>query len=503
MLVESIPAKNQIIKILRKGGYPTYARLLDLFDVYLTDDPEVIAYMIPNKAKVVFNKNLDTDQISLLCRHELLHEYLDHGEREKNYNKLHGIKINEITHNLENLAADWEISNKGYTEEDKKTARRIILGDKILQGLVTELDKPGWENLTFEEMYEKLLEEHKENISDLEDLMSMLSKLNKKDLEDLEDSTEEISGAMELGDDPENSKDASSVGEEDREEDKNLDKSKNKNDVSSKAKNIKDKAEDLDKEIEDIKDKISKDNKSDSIFDSPSEQDEKKKLADRVVKIKKELKDLQVGSDMIKEVELNKQKEKAAQKAKKINTYNTSPMTRFRNNLIHFIRNQVATHRGSTWSKFNKTYARTSLLKPGISSYASGNVPSINVYWDVSRSFDDPAKTAGARAAIALLKQYEKEGKIKINVYYHATTVSNTPEGAGISNNGGELLNHIEQTKPTNVIIISDDNIDYGVGRNSVTVPGAVWILFYKSVAGKFVKHIKGKSETKIYMIDY
>ena len=87
MTTESTAAKNQIIRVLRKDGYPTYARLLDMFDVYLTDDPNVVAYMIPDKAKVVFNSDLSIDQVSTFARHELLHEYLNHGEREKNYNK--------------------------------------------------------------------------------------------------------------------------------------------------------------------------------------------------------------------------------------------------------------------------------------------------------------------------------------------------------------------------------------------------------------------------------
>ena len=44
-LIKSDGAKKQLKKKLREQGYATYARLLDLFDVYLTDDPEHIAYM--------------------------------------------------------------------------------------------------------------------------------------------------------------------------------------------------------------------------------------------------------------------------------------------------------------------------------------------------------------------------------------------------------------------------------------------------------------------------
>lgn len=483
MTTESTAAKNQIVRVLRKDGYPTYARLLDMFDVYLTDDPNVVAYMISDKAKVVFNSELSIDQVSTFARHELLHEYLNHGEREKNYNKLHGIKINEITHNLENMAADWEISNKAYTAKDKIIMKNMILGDEVLQGLVTELDRPGWENLTFEEMYEKLLEENEQNKEDLKGLIAKLSKLNQKDLDDMQDDSEEISDEAE--------------SQESESEDSKEGKA---------AKDIKDKADELGKEIDDIKGEVSDSeekgkDKASNPLDSSSDQKAKEKLADRVAKIKKELRDLQAGTDMLKEVEIKKSKEAAAKKAKKIDTYNQSPMTKFRNDLVRFIRDQIATYRGSSWSKINKTYARSEIIRPGRTSYASGKVPSINVYWDVSGSFNDPGKTAGARAAIALLQQYVREGKLIINVYYFADRVSSTIEGAGGGTDGTPILEHINQTRPTNVIIISDSDIDNAKGY--VEVPGAVWMLFYESTAYEFIKHIKGKSETKVYEVTY
>ena len=82
-------AKNQIMDILNKQGYPSYARLLNLFDVYLTDDPEVIGYMIPGKARIVLNGGLNTDQVSTIVRHEILHEYLVHRQRSETFEKSH------------------------------------------------------------------------------------------------------------------------------------------------------------------------------------------------------------------------------------------------------------------------------------------------------------------------------------------------------------------------------------------------------------------------------
>ena len=126
-------AKNQILRTLRQEGYVTYAKLANLFDIYLTDDPEVVGYMIPGKAVIVLNQDLSIDQVSTLVRHEILHEFLTHNERSSiiNNNRLGN-------HELANIAADFEISNLGYTDRDKDNARAIEIGDRILHGLVTE-----------------------------------------------------------------------------------------------------------------------------------------------------------------------------------------------------------------------------------------------------------------------------------------------------------------------------------------------------------------------------
>lgn len=60
-----------------------------------------------------------------------------------------------------NIAGDYEISNRGYTDADKATVRAIMLNGQILQGLVTEDQHPDWVNLSLEEMYDKLTEKKK------------------------------------------------------------------------------------------------------------------------------------------------------------------------------------------------------------------------------------------------------------------------------------------------------------------------------------------------------
>ena len=59
---------------------------------------------------------------------------------------------------ISNVAEDMEISNRGYTNKDKQAVRHIMFGDEIVSGIVTEDMYPDWVDLTFEEMFDKLLE---------------------------------------------------------------------------------------------------------------------------------------------------------------------------------------------------------------------------------------------------------------------------------------------------------------------------------------------------------
>ena len=163
-------AKNEVLDILREEGYPTYARLLNMFDVNLTDDPGVIGFMEPAKGRIVLNRGLDIEQVSVIARHEILHEYLTHEMRllkhlaqsmDLDYDDLDDIKIKDLKRDLYsnpnfNVAADYEISNRGYTDADKETVRNIKLNGQILSGLVTEDDHPDWTNLSVEDMYDRL-----------------------------------------------------------------------------------------------------------------------------------------------------------------------------------------------------------------------------------------------------------------------------------------------------------------------------------------------------------
>lgn len=164
---------EHIRRLLKTQGYKTYAQLFSHFDLNLTSSPEVIAYMEPGRGRIVINQGLDEKQISTTIRHEILHEYLKHEKRllrklAENVgldpDKLDDYSLDELKRKLYsnssfNIAADYEISNRGYTPKDKENIRAILLNGEIVRGLVTEDDHPDWVDLSVEEMYDKLQEQ--------------------------------------------------------------------------------------------------------------------------------------------------------------------------------------------------------------------------------------------------------------------------------------------------------------------------------------------------------
>ena len=495
-------AKNQIMDILNKQGYPSYAKLVNLFDIYLTDDEDVVGYMIPGKAKIVLNQGLNIDQVSTIVRHEILHEYLVHGPRGEEFDKTHP----ELTpdHQAANIAGDYEISNRGYTDADKTIARAIRLGDKTLQGLVTEDQHPDWINLTFEEMYEKLLQEMKKNKESCKKEIQQSDKLNKKDADDLKD---DIDQAQKQQQQDGNQESADKLGKMSDEMQKISDKL-DKNNSGSSTKETEDKKNSEDQGNDANGGSQSQGNEGDekqgnTPFDTPEEQKEKEDLAKRVAQIKKAFEDEKRKADIDAENVTAKRNERASKEARKIDRIQKSGISKFRLALNKFISNQVEEEDEDSYARENPAYAdEGEFILPGRIRRENKYIPIINVYWDVSGSFQDPAKTAGARNAIATLNQYVRNGDIEIHTYYFADRVSDTESGAGGGTRGEPVCQHIQQTKPDNVIIITDGDTS-NQRLTEVTVPGAVWMLFYDSRSEAMMKRIRGKKENKYFDIAY
>lgn len=160
--------KEQIRKKLSEQGYPTYSNLIKDFDIHLTKDPNVIGYMEPGKGIICVNENLDIEQVGVVVRHEILHEFFNHAKRFSDYLGDEAYqKRSQGQHQRMNIAGDYDISNRGYTEEDKKNIRNIRLMGKTLSGLVTEDKHPDWVGLSVTQMYDKLEDEMEQKKEEL------------------------------------------------------------------------------------------------------------------------------------------------------------------------------------------------------------------------------------------------------------------------------------------------------------------------------------------------
>ena len=491
-------AKSEIIKILRKQGYPTYARLVDFFDIYLTDDPEVIGYMIPDQAKIVLNKDLDIDQVSTIVRHEVLHEYLTHGPRQQKFDKEHPeLNPHLAPHDISNIAADFEISNKGYTDADKSIARRIKLGDKVLQGLVTEDQYPDWTDMSYEQMYQKLLEKDKEDRQQIQNLLDMMGQLSKQDLDDMIKDAQNVSDQMQNQPQrgqgkPSDNKDDSS---EDSEGSTSTPSPKELDDAAKKAKSaaqeLKDEAEKAEQQSE----------KSDNVFDTPKEQRDKVDVAARAKQIRDFIDNIKEQANIQEENVTAIRKEKAARAARDVDRYQGSGLNQFKLNLNRFIADQIGEMEDDSYARIHPSYEDSEFIMPGKIVREEKNIPLINIYHDDSASFKDEKKTAAAFKAIETLNQYVRNGDIEIKLWYFADKVGPERGKVGGGTRGTPIQDHIEATKPTNVIIITDSDISDC--SRVVKVPGAVWMLFYDARSQNVMDHIKGKRQNKYYDIAY
>lgn len=561
--------KQEIYKKMASTGYPTYANLFSLFDLHLTEDPGVVAYMVPEKAEITINENLDIEQASTVVRHEILHEFLDHMKRYKRIpNRVQGKDP------FFNVAADYEISNLGYTDDDKENARAIRIGGKSLQGLVTDYDHPDWVDKSFEEMYELLRKESPESMKDphignrgseqiqkAEEAKRRAEAIKERAEQQEQSAQQEIdqssgSGASgdksdsggqskgqsqssdsgqssSSGDDSSSGSDSGSPGGDDSSgssssggsgekkkernhyddeayknmtpEEKKKERARRRKEAAKKIK------EEADKLIDDLNEVLDKDGNGQNdqddkatgssgsgdapVFDTPEEQ---KEIEERIKGIKKILGNLEDQQNALMESRTAILKEKAVKDSEVAKKYRDSPLTKFTESLTKFIRDELARGRQDSWSHINKKYVYSGLLRPGSTWQGKNKVPLINVYFDRSGSWTSEKTEKGAQA-IATLNRYVTRGEIKLKLYYFNTKVMDTDPGGHGGTAGQPILDHIQQTKPNNVIILTDSDI--GDCTTDVSVPGAVWMLFYGGRSINLMEHLHGKKLTKYFDI--
>lgn len=185
-----------------------------------------------------------------------------------------------------------------------------------------------------------------------------------------------------------------------------------------------------------------------------------------------------------------------------------SKIQQFNKSLDLFLAREVRKRRRSTWAKPNMSYEGSGIIRKGRRIEKADYIPKINVYFDQSSSWSQADIEVGFEA-IGVLKNYQDRGEIKVNLFYFADHVADTNDSniiGGATTAGGEIMRHIHSTKPDNVIIMTDSDMDYDgfpemFREEKAVLPGAVWYLFRNEVSKGVQEWIKGRKQNWAFLI--
>ena len=224
---------------------------------------------------------------------------------------------------------------------------------------------------------------------------------------------------------------------------------------------------------------------------------------ERLKKLEKALNDEEVAKTISKEakekVSREQIKKEAAKTKRELEKFRDDPIIQFEDSLHHFLRKQMKQGREDTYAKFNKRYDEPGILKKGIRKFDKPDIPTVQVYFDRSASWDED-KTKIGRQAIATLDKYVRQGKLKINISYFNSVVFDTyiPDGRD-GTRGTPILIDVLGKQPDNVIVMTDSDISDC--NEYVEVPGVVWYLFVGGVSDNIMEHLTGRIDTVAYKL--
>ena len=141
--------------------------------------------------------------------------------------------------------------------------------------------------------------------------------------------------------------------------------------------------------------------------------------------------------------------------------------------------------KAGSWAAINRRYDGTSVVKPGIrnKTLPSTKVPVIDFYFDCSASWGDHDLEKG-NEALSKIAQLEKDGEIKVNVFYFADHVyadKEPPRREGGTGAWNHIIENIVLTKATNIVIMTDRDMQRQCDNpphKAYKVQGFVWYLW-------------------------
>lgn len=166
--------------------------------------------------------------------------------------------------------------------------------------------------------------------------------------------------------------------------------------------------------------------------------------------------------------------------------------------------------KAGSWAAINRRYDGTSVVKPGIRNKTLPNtrVPVIDFYFDCSASWGDHDLEKG-NEALSKIAQLERDGEIKVNVFYFADNVyadKESPRDEGGTGAWNRIIENIVLTKATNVVIMTDRDMQHqchNPPHKAYKVSGFVWYLWRDGeCAQKLPNLLQGRCGTMQFAFD-
>lgn len=225
-----------------------------------------------------------------------------------------------------------------------------------------------------------------------------------------------------------------------------------------------------------------------------------------IKEIQKEFEDPEVAQELENEDNIGIWKEKriAAASERTKTGYrprNFKSIADFKINFYKAIKDQVeeVEEDEETWSAINRRHDGTDRIAPGYRGEPKPNskIPTVDVYMDCSGSWNDEDIKIGEEL-LSLVLNFERQKKLKINLYYFSNNVWNTKQDA--RREGGTrawpyILSQIKASKTKNVVIITDSDMNYYArGGASLKIEGCMWWIWKNGdSAPECTKHLIGK----------
>ena len=223
------------------------------------------------------------------------------------------------------------------------------------------------------------------------------------------------------------------------------------------------------------------------------------------------MRDMVISSSKNK-VEDEKARKKAAQKKELEKNLtgaakNSHVIKELSNDIRKFLAKEVGkSARNASWKKYNGNYDNSGIVKPGYRYEKVGKIPLLQIYIDQSGSWDESEIKIGQDILFSIL-EFERKKQIKSEVYYfanhiHSDAASARQEGGTGAGKTGEFMQQLNETKPDNVVVITDDDFDSWGLVGDYTAPGGVWLVFRDYRSKELMNRLHGKLLTKYYDID-